>query len=221
MNENGPDWFAVHTRYQHENIVVAILALKGFRTFLPTYKEVRQWKDRRKAISLPLFPGYVFTTEARERRIDILSTPGVCRILAVQGVPAKIPCEEMDAITRILACPESLQPHPFLRQGERVIVTSGPLRGVEGILVSTKDKARLVVSIQMLGRAASVEVDPFAATGTCYLSPKRRFTPELKLRLFIPVAEGTSSHVIGSEQIARTRLTIFRPPPDEFRVDFQ
>ena len=159
MNELKHDWFAVHTRHQHEGVVLSILALKGFHTFLPTYRDVRRWKDRKKVLALPLFPGYVFTTEARERRLDVLSTPGVCGVLSVEGVPAKIPDDEMEVVIRMTSCPESLQPYPFIRQGDHVRVKSGPLAGIEGILVGEKDKFRLVVSIQMMGRSASVEID--------------------------------------------------------------
>ncbi|HUO35384.1 MAG TPA: UpxY family transcription antiterminator [Candidatus Acidoferrum sp.] len=159
MSENTQEWFAVHTRYQHERTVLSILQAKGFQTFLPTYKEVRRWRDRKKLISLPLFPGYLFVNDLRERRIEVLSAPGACAIVSFQGIPAAIPHEEMEAVQRIAANPEKLRPHPYLKNGDLVQVASGPLAGVYGMMVAEKDDCWLVISIQILGRSAAVAID--------------------------------------------------------------
>ncbi|HTV59517.1 MAG TPA: UpxY family transcription antiterminator [Verrucomicrobiae bacterium] len=153
------EWFAVHTRYQHEKCVESALKGKGLKTFLPTYKEIRQWGDRKKVISTPLFPGYIFASDAHERKFDILSAPGACAIVSVRGIPAAIPQEEMETVMRVAAFAENLQPHPFLRRGDVVRVIAGPLAGVEGALVSDKGKFWLVISVQLLGRSAAVAVE--------------------------------------------------------------
>lgn len=153
------DWFAVHTRYQHERFVESALAGKGFRTFLPTYKETRSWGDRRKVISSPLFPGYMFVSDARERKLDILTVPGACDIVSIQGIPAAIPQEEMETVMKVAACAEGLRPYPFLKQGDLVKVVSGPLAGIDGVLVKEKGGCWLVISIQLMGRSAAVAVD--------------------------------------------------------------
>jgi transcription antitermination factor NusG len=152
-------WSALHTRYQHEKAVESLLAAKGFETFLPTYDRVRRWKDRNKKIAEALFPGYLFVANVDERRLQVLATPGVCAVVSVGGMPAIIPDHEIDMIRKSVADPSKVQPHPCLERGDWVRVAWGPLAGVEGILVRIKDSFRLVVSIEILGRAAAVEID--------------------------------------------------------------
>src|SRR5215470_4679280 len=151
-------WFALHTRHQHEVKVTQVLINKGFETFLPTYQTMKRWSDRAKSISLPLFPGYIFVRHVIERRYEVLSTPGVAAIVNVGGVPAPVPEEEIRAIQKTLAS-TTLEPHPFLEGGDEVCVRSGPLSGLRGFLVRKKDSHRLVVCVQILGRAASTEID--------------------------------------------------------------
>jgi transcription antitermination factor NusG len=153
------DWYALHTRYQHEKSVADLLAMKGFQTFLPTYRTTRQWKDRKKQLSLPLFPGYLFVEDAADRKLQVVNTPGVCSIISVAGVPAVIASDEIASIRRAVESVYAVEPHPFLNDGDTVRVMSGPLSGIEGILARKKDTYRLVISIQMLGRSAAVEID--------------------------------------------------------------
>jgi transcription antitermination factor NusG len=154
------EWYALRTRYQHEKTVAALLAWKGFETFLPTYRAVRHWKDRKRQLWLPLFPGYLFVENAADRKLQVVSTPGVCSIISVAGIPALIASEEIDSIRRAVASNYSLEPHPFLADGDTVRVKSGPLAGIDGIVVrKKKDLCRLVISVQMLGRSAAVEID--------------------------------------------------------------
>jgi len=157
--EKSVQWSALHTRYQHESKVEALLTAKGFETFLPTYESIRQWKDRKKRISEALFPGYLFIADVSRRRLQVMTTPGVCAIVCVAGTPATIPGHEIEAIRRCVSDPVKVAPHPYLRGGDLVEVQSGPLAGVAGILVRMKDSCRLVVSVEILGRAAAVEID--------------------------------------------------------------
>jgi transcription antitermination factor NusG len=155
-------WYALHTRYQHEKAIADVLAVKGIRVLLPSYETIHRWKDRNKRVSLPLFPGYLFCSDAIHRRLQIISTPGVCSILCVAGVPAPIPREEIESIRKAVENPSRVEPHPFLTQGDLVRVTSGSLKGVEGFLIRKKDLFRLVVSVRILGRSAAVEIDASA-----------------------------------------------------------
>jgi transcription antitermination factor NusG len=157
--EKNFQWGALHTRYQHERKVEAILNAKGFETLLPSYHTLRQWKDRKRTISEPLFPGYLFIAGVNDRRLEVMSTPGVCAIVCVAGRPATIPADEIEAIRKCVSDPGKVEPHPYLKGGDSVRVQSGPLSGVEGILVRKKDSCRLVVSVEILGRAAAVEID--------------------------------------------------------------
>jgi transcription antitermination factor NusG len=155
----GP-WCALHTRHQHEGTVAQILTSKGVEVFLPTYRTVHRWKDRKKQLELPLFPGYLFFTYQSERRIQVLSTPGVHTILTT-GVnkPAEIPHEEILAIRRAVESPLRVEPHRYLKGGDVVRIKSGPLEGLEGVVSRSKDAFRVVLSVEMLGKSAAVEVD--------------------------------------------------------------
>jgi transcription antitermination factor NusG len=152
-------WNALHTRYQHERKVEALLSAKGFQTFLPTYESTRRWKDRNKRGEEALFPGYLFVANASEDRLHVVATPGVCAIVSVAGAPATISNQEIEAIRKTVSNPAKVEPHPYLNSGDQVEVQWGPLAGVEGILIRKRDSYRLVVSVEILGRAAAVEID--------------------------------------------------------------
>jgi transcription antitermination factor NusG len=157
----GPDsnWWALYTRHQHEKVVADMLSAKGFEVFLPLYDSIRRWKDRQKLISLPLFPCYVFVRGGLHRRLQVVTTPGIHMILSHGADVAVIPEEEIEAIRRTLEGPCRMEPHPFLRCGERVRVIRGSLQGIEGILVRKKNQFRLVLSVEMLAKSVAVEID--------------------------------------------------------------
>jgi transcription antitermination factor NusG len=158
-SSRGP-WCALYTRHQHEGTVARILTSKGVEVFLPTYRTVHRWKDRNKQLELPLFPGYVFFTYETERRIHILSTPGVHAILTTgENVPAEIPQGEILAIRRAVESPLRVEPHPYLKGGDVVRIKAGPLEGLEGVVSRSKDAFRVVLSVKMLGKSAAVEID--------------------------------------------------------------
>ena len=159
VTERGSPWWAIYTRHQHEKTVEEMLAAKGFEVFLPLYESVRRWKDRRKLLSLPLFPCYVFVKGGLDRRLQVLTTPGVHMVLTRGERVATIPDDEIDAIRRSVEGPFRLEPHPFLRCGERVRVVRGSLEGVEGVLVRKKNVYRLVLSVEMLAQSVAVEID--------------------------------------------------------------
>jgi transcription antitermination factor NusG len=152
-------WHALYTRHQHERLVAYALTSKGFDIFLPQYRAIHRWKDRRKELELPLFPNYVFIRGGLDRMLNILTTPGVHSLVGWGGRPANIPQEEIDAVRRLVQSPLRVQQHPFIRCGDRVRIKSGPLEGIEGILVRSKSAYRLVLSVEILARSAAVEVD--------------------------------------------------------------
>ncbi|MGA7521067.1 MAG: UpxY family transcription antiterminator [Acidobacteriaceae bacterium] len=156
--ETAP-WWALYTRHQHEKVVAEMLTAKGFEVFLPAYDSIRRWKDRRKVLSLPLFPCYVFVRGQPERRLQVVSTPGVHMLLTRGEQIAVVPEAEIGAIRRAVEGSFRVEPHPFLKVGERVRVTRGSLAGVEGILVRKKNLYRLVLSVDMLAQSVGVEVD--------------------------------------------------------------
>ena len=152
-------WHALYTRHQHEKVVTQALMGKGFEVFLPQYRAVHQWKDRQKDILLPLFPNYVFIRGGLDRMLSIVTTPGVHSLVSWGARPAVIPSEEIEAVRRLIESPLKVEPHPFLKCGDLVRIKSGPLEGIEGILVRKTRGVRLVLSVEMLSRSAAVEVD--------------------------------------------------------------
>ena len=158
-NGNEP-WYALRTRYRHEKVVGELLTCQGFETFLPIYTVVHRWKDRTKKLSVPLFPNYVFLRGGTGHRLRILKTPGVCSIVEGGGRLGVIPDSEIAAIRQVVENSARIEPHPFLKRGDRVRVQSGPLAGLEGILVRKKEQLRVVVSIEVVGQSVAVEVGP-------------------------------------------------------------
>jgi transcription antitermination factor NusG len=152
-------WYAVYTRHQHEKSASNILGQKGFEVLLPLYRSLNRWKDRNKEVLLPLFPCYFFVCVDLERRTEVLRTPGVCWFVGNAATPVALPQHEVEMIRLIVATGVSVQPWPFLKCGDRVRVSSGPLAGVEGILTRIKNKCRVVVSVELLRQGAAVEVD--------------------------------------------------------------
>ncbi len=154
-------WYALYTRHQHEKMVHQVLTNKGFNTFLPLYAATHNWKDRTKALTLPLFPCYVFLKGGVERRLQILTTPGIYGVVSSAGQPAAIPESEIEAIRRVVQSGARVETHPYLKCGNWVRVKCGPLAGIEGILVRKKNVSRLVLSVEILGTAAAIEVSAF------------------------------------------------------------
>ena len=152
-------WHALYTRHQHENAVAQALSARGFEVFLPQYRTVHRWKDRDKELLLPLFPNYVFLHGGLDRMLTLVTAPGVHSLVSWGGRAANIPWEEIEAVRRLVESSYQVEPHPFLKCGDRVRVTSGPLEGIEGILVRRSRGYRLVLSVEMLSQSASVEVD--------------------------------------------------------------
>src|SRR5262252_3758754 len=158
IKQEQRNWFVLTAKHQHEPSVARLLGAKGFEVFQPKYSEVRRWKDRRKTIELPLFPGYVFFCGGLERRVELLSTPGVFSIVSFGNNAAEINGGEIETIRRACENRLAVQPHRFLTVGDRARVRTGPLAGAIGILQKQKGAYRLVLSIELLGRSAAVEI---------------------------------------------------------------
>jgi transcription antitermination factor NusG len=152
-------WHALSLRHQHEIIAARYLFLCGHNVFLPLYSAVHRWQDRNKQLRIPLFPGYLFIQGGLERKTQILNAPGVSRLIGWSGRPAVIPQEQIDSVRNLVDSSLPVEPHNYLRCGERVRIHDGALQGVEGILIRIKNSLRLVVSVDLLGRSASIEVD--------------------------------------------------------------
>jgi len=157
---SGDQWFAVWTRSRHEHVVREQLEQRHVEAFLPTIPRWSRWKDRKKKIDWPLFPGYCFARFDPADTLPVLKCTGVVSIVSVEGRPAPIPQVELDSIRLLIASDLQYDPCPLIREGMMVEVVHGPLRGVVGRLVRKEPlKARLVLSVDLIGQAVSVEVD--------------------------------------------------------------
>ncbi|HEX4996910.1 MAG TPA: UpxY family transcription antiterminator [Terriglobia bacterium] len=150
-------WYALHVRSRFEKHVESHLTGKGYEVFLPSYVSRRRWSDRVKAISLPLFPSYVFCRFDVTQRLPILVTPGVNFVVGSAG-PEAINDSEIAAIRLVQDSGIAARPWPYLRTGAMVRIEDGPLEGLSGIILREKGLDRLIVSVSLLMRSVSVEV---------------------------------------------------------------
>jgi transcription termination/antitermination protein NusG len=151
-------WYAVRVRSNFEQSSARFLESTGHTVFLPTYQERRQWSDRSKQMTVPLFSGYVFCHMDINRRLPVLQAPGVVDIVRLGRDFAAIPDEEIAAVQTIVKSALFARPCPYLNAGDRVRVSRGPLAGAEGILLERKTETVLVVSVNLLQRSVAVEV---------------------------------------------------------------
>ena len=153
-------WFAIWTRSRHEQVVRDQLERKAVEAFLPTIPRWSRWKDRKKKIDWPLFPGYCFARFDPDDALPILKCTGVVNIVSFEGKPAPIPEVELDSIRLLVGSELQYDPCPMIHEGTMVEVTHGPLRGVVGRLMrKDAQRARLILSVDLIGQAVSVEVD--------------------------------------------------------------
>lgn len=154
-----PQWYAAYTCARHEKRVAKMLDQKSVELFLPLREAVHRWKNGRAKVQLPLFPGYVFVHIALKDRLQVLEVPSVVRLVGFNGRPTPLPEAEMESIRLCLASGQHVEPHPYLTVGRRVLVKSGPLQGLEGILVRKKGNLRVVISIDLIGRSIIADID--------------------------------------------------------------
>ena len=156
---HGASWFAIWTRSRHEQVVRDQIERKHLDAFLPTITRWSRWKDRKKKIDWPLFPGYCFARFNPDESLPVLKCTGVVKIVSVDGKPAPIPEHEIESIRRLIESELQYDPCPLIREGMMVEVTHGALKGVIGRLVRKGAHARLVLSVNLIGQGVSVEVD--------------------------------------------------------------
>jgi transcriptional antiterminator NusG len=160
LNESSiPRWYAAYTRSNHERSAAEQLKERSIEHFVPMYESVHAWKDRRKRLEMPLFPGYVFVRVAIEKRLSVLVVPGVVRLVGFDNRPVPLADDEIESLRTIVNHRLRSEPHPFLAVGRTVRIKRGALEGMTGILVRKKGRVRLVISIDLIRLSAIVEVD--------------------------------------------------------------
>ena len=154
-------WYAIYTKPRHEKKVYAQLTDKDIETFLPLITRKRQWKDRKKNVEMPLFSSYLFVDFEYKYRFDVLETDGVVKIVNFNGVPAVVPDWQIESLKQMLTFPKTLQLESYIKPGEIVEITEGPMQGMSGTVVKRKNSNRLVLTIEGIMQSISVEVDEF------------------------------------------------------------
>lgn len=160
VSDDGRQWFAVWTRSRHEHAVRQQLADKQLETFLPTVTRWSRWKDRRKKIAWPLFPGYCFARFDPRKPLPVLTCAGVVSIVSINGAPAPVSEAELNGIRLVVEKELSCDPCPLVRDGALVTVTRGPLRGVVGrLLCRNAHHATVILAVDLIGQGVRVQVD--------------------------------------------------------------
>jgi transcription elongation factor/antiterminator RfaH len=151
-------WYALYTKPRHEKKVEQQLIEKDIIAFLPMVKSLRQWKDRRKWVEMPLFTSYVFIKIELKNKIEALQTHGVVKMIGFGGVPAAIPDWQIDQLKKVISQPETLRLEQYLKEGDTVEVVEGPLKGIKGYLREVRGETRVAILIDGIYQSASFEV---------------------------------------------------------------
>ncbi|NIU87849.1 MAG: UpxY family transcription antiterminator [Nitrosopumilaceae archaeon] len=153
------NWYAVYTIVRHEKAVYSSLLDKEIDSYLPIREVINRWKDRNKKVLLPLFPGYVFVNIDLRDKLAVLNTKGVVRILGVNGNPTPVPEQQVNSIKSLLESGLHYNPYNYLVEGKEVEVINGPLCGSRGRILQRRGHYRLILSVDLIQSAVSVEVD--------------------------------------------------------------
>ena len=153
-------WYALCTRSRFEKKLLFELTSRHIEVFLPMREILSRWKDRKKKIWVPLFPGYIFVNhiDTPENRYRVLNIPGAVRFVNVCGYPDPVPEEQIAAIHRFLETSLSVDPYPYIQIGTLVEVIAGPLTGIKGMLIEKRGKFRFVIQVDLIRQAISVEI---------------------------------------------------------------
>ena len=151
-------WIAIYTKSRHEQIVVNELSKKDIESFCPMFKERRQWSDRKKWVHFPLFRSYVFARIHLKENIFVLQTIGVNKIVKFQNKISIIPDQVINDIKNIVDGGYKIQQVDYFIKGDEVSVISGPLKGINGIIQDLKGDSRLIMKVEAIRQAFSIEI---------------------------------------------------------------
>ena len=160
-SQMSPAWYAVYAQVRHESKVYSRLLAKSFECLFPQIERWSRRQDRRKKIHVPIFPGYLFVRTILDnyQQVKILQTPGIVNLVRNKDGPLPVPDSQISSLQTLLGSESVLTSHPYLEEGMRVRIANGPLYGCQGILVRRRnEKARLVVAIDIIQQAVSVEL---------------------------------------------------------------
>lgn len=161
MNAEEKHWFVFYTKSRHEKKVHDLLVRRGYEVFLPLQKVMRQWSDRKKKVVVPLFNSYIFVSIHAHQIQDVLQEPGVAWNIRYNGKPAILHKKEYDLINRFLETGLLLESVPIdFEKGDRVVVMSGALKGIEGAVLRHASGNKFGVMLEALGQTILADIDP-------------------------------------------------------------
>jgi len=155
----GSRWYAIYTRSRYEKKVSMELEERGLEHFLPLVPQLRYWKDRKKIVNMPIFPGYVFVNINISEKIRVLRANGVVRFIEFNGSPSPIPDAQIEDVRQLLKYPDRVETASYFNCGDPVEITAGPFSGIRGKIIHSRGKQRLLVGIEIIHQAISVEID--------------------------------------------------------------
>lgn len=159
-SQHSTNWYAIRVKSNCERVANESLLGRGIETCLPLYREERTGRGKGpRTVELPLFSGYLFGRFDAQNRLPILTTPGVVYIVSFGNTPQPLDPAEIASLLTVLASPLRRMPFPYLPVGQKVQLETGPLRGLEGMIVAHKGDEKLVVSISLLQRSVAIDVD--------------------------------------------------------------
>ena len=152
-------WYAIQTLSRHEKVVRTQLEMQSVEYFLPTTRRISQWSDRKKQVEIPLFAGYCFARFSLADRLPVLQSQGVVGVVGSGGRPESVPDDEIESLRKLVHSTSDYSCHPYLREGMLVNVVDGPLRGIKGRLIRESRHCRLVLSVMLIQRSVSIQID--------------------------------------------------------------
>lgn len=155
----GLAWFALFVRTRRERAVESALVEKGYDTYLPLMLERRHYNNKRRMVEVPCFPGYLFCKLDPADRLPLVMTPDLYGIVRCGHALESIPEAEIGALKVMTASGFSLERYSHLAAGDLVFITRGPLAGIQGVLLRSGNRQRIAVSIVLLHRSVSAEVN--------------------------------------------------------------
>ena len=153
-------WYALRTRSRQEKTAASMLGMLRIPHFLPLKSELRHWSDRKQAVLVPLFSGYLFVRSnmMKDRRLQVLKTPGIVGFVGNSTGPLPIPDEQIDNIRQVLNCGVECSVHSLLQEGDHVRIVRGALCGIEGRVVRTGSTLRLLIVIETICQTLAVNI---------------------------------------------------------------
>ena len=159
VSQTAPHWYAFVTRPRHEKRVKLHLDGRGIESYLPLQKTVRQWKDRKKKVEIPLFSCYIFAFLPYTKRYDVLTAPSVVRVVSFENQPTPVHDNEIQAIRTIMNTNPTFDVCEGLQVGERIEIASGPLKGIQGELVHFHGRDRIAVNIDAISKSLLLDIE--------------------------------------------------------------